>query len=624
MSKGPAPRSSPTSRGGRVIGFAVGADFWLDTSLVRVVRIAGPDKLLVRHLATQRLEHVPSGALRAIEPDFEAERPEVSPFDVARYSEADWDRARTVQRVIDALESKPAGSRAEEARAAREVGVSARHLRRWRVRYRALGTLEAFLPRCPGRKGGTRLLPGRLEDLIQEEARSALKQSADVAINDLYPLIAASARALHLKVPARSTVARRVAALKRDVENFAPETARALKAKHVPVRGRLITKGALSVVQIDHTLVDVILVDPLERRPIGRPWMTLALDVHTRMVLGMLLSLEAPSSLSVALVLDHAVFPKQAWAEGLGVETDGWLGFGLPTRLHLDNGVEFRAQALVRGCELYGMGLDYRPVATPRFGGAIERMIGTVMGKVKLLPGATDSRILGGRPKKTEKCARFSLSDLTVYLARQVGIYHHAPHSSLDETPPLRAWEKAIRHRGEWVLPHVPAAREEFLIRFLPSMLRTVTREGVSLFSLRYQSGELERLIEPGRPRFVRYDPRDLSHIFVEEESGPPLKVPLNDRHWPAFSLWEWHEIRRQQLARGTHRVADAAWAARALRANQTLIAERASVGRLKDRRRLERGREWEAVRRPRLRPDRELVVSNKLLDTPLPCEVLE
>jgi putative transposase len=146
----------------------------------------------------------------------------------------------------------------------------------------------------------------------------------------------------------------------------------------------------------------------------------------------------------------------------------------------------------------------------------------------------------------------------------------------------------------------------------------------VGLFSLRYQSSELERLILPGRPRFVRYDPRDLSRIYVEEEGARALVVPLSDRHWPALSLWEWHEIRRRQLARGTHGAADAAWAARALRANQALIADRASAGRLKDRRRLERARQWDATRAPRMHADRELVVSAQLRDTPLPCEVLE
>jgi putative transposase len=31
----------------------------------------------------------------------------------------------------------------------------------------------------------------------------------------------------------------------------------------------------LEVVQIDHTLVDVVVVDELERLPLGRPWLTL-------------------------------------------------------------------------------------------------------------------------------------------------------------------------------------------------------------------------------------------------------------------------------------------------------------------------------------------------------------
>jgi putative transposase len=40
---------------------------------------------------------------------------------------------------------------------------------------------------------------------------------------------------------------------------------------------------ALEVVQVDHTLVDVIVVDRENRRPIGHPRFTLAVDVtHSR------------------------------------------------------------------------------------------------------------------------------------------------------------------------------------------------------------------------------------------------------------------------------------------------------------------------------------------------------
>ena len=37
----------------------------------------------------------------------------------------------------------------------------------------------------------------------------------------------------------------------------------------------------LAVVQIDHTLLDIIVLDEEMRLPIGRPWLTLAIDVLT-------------------------------------------------------------------------------------------------------------------------------------------------------------------------------------------------------------------------------------------------------------------------------------------------------------------------------------------------------
>jgi hypothetical protein len=69
----------------------------------------------------------------------------------------------------------------------------------------------------------------------------------------------------------------------------------------------------LDVVQIDHTPADVIVVDEHDRQPIGRPWLTLALDVASRAVLGFYVSLDAPSLVSVAMVLTNAVLLKATW-----------------------------------------------------------------------------------------------------------------------------------------------------------------------------------------------------------------------------------------------------------------------------------------------------------------------
>ena len=73
------------------------------------------------------------------------------------------------------------------------------------------------------------------------------------------------------------------------------------------------SKGALGIVQIDHTLVDVMVVDEVRRQSMGRPWITVAFDIATRAVLGFHLSLNAPSSISVGLTLAMVGLPKERW-----------------------------------------------------------------------------------------------------------------------------------------------------------------------------------------------------------------------------------------------------------------------------------------------------------------------
>jgi putative transposase len=91
-----------------------------------------------------------------------------------------------------------------------------------------------------------------------------------------------------------------------------------------------VPSGPLGLVQIDHTTMDVIIVDEIEREPIGRPSLTLAIDVFSRCIIGMLLTLEAPSATSVGLCLAHAVSDKRAWLESLGLDTGMWPISGKP------------------------------------------------------------------------------------------------------------------------------------------------------------------------------------------------------------------------------------------------------------------------------------------------------
>jgi putative transposase len=189
-------------------------------------------------------------------------------------------------------------------------------------------------------------------------------------------------------------------------------------------------------------------VDEGDRRPIGRPWLTLAIDVASRAVLGFSVSLERPSVVSVALTLVQAVLPKDLWLADRQLEVP-WPMWGLPELLQLDNAAEFHSRALVRGAQEYGIRIDYRPPGTPHFGGHIERLIGTTMGAVHLLPGTTFSNVAEKGAYQSEKTSALTLVELERWLALQVGgVYHQSVHASLLK-PPVEQREAMKRLRTE-------------------------------------------------------------------------------------------------------------------------------------------------------------------------------
>ena len=176
-----------------------------------------------------------------------------------------------------------------------------------------------------------------------------------------------------------------------------------------PTPGDYRASRPLEIVQIDHTKVDAFVVDEETREPVGRPWLTLALDVFTRMVTGFYLTMEPPSRLSTSLCLLHAVFDKTAWLREREIE-EAWPVAGLPESIHVDNGADFRSRAFERACRDEGVKIIWRPRGEPHFGGHIERLIGTQMGPIHLLPGSTSSNIQERREYDSKRHAALTIA----------------------------------------------------------------------------------------------------------------------------------------------------------------------------------------------------------------------
>jgi putative transposase len=462
---------------------------------------------------------------------------------------AAWDEARRCLPVIRRLAEDGARTRAKILAAARELGCGPTHVYALLRRYADDRRLTSLLPRMRGRRVGHKRLDPAVEAVIEVAIDEFYLTRQRPRIVALVSEVRRRCTAGGLPLPSRTAIAARVKDRKAREVVAKRHGRKAARDLYAPAVGSLVADYPLSLVQIDHTLVDVIIVDSEARAPIQRPWLTLAIDVHSRCVAGYYLSLEPPSATSVALCLAHAALPKEAWLAERGIAAE-WPVRGIPERLHLDNAREFRSEALKRGCEQYGIAIDYRPVRTPHYGGYIERLIGTMMGKVHLLPGTTFSNVADKGDLDPARSAAMTLDEVERWLGHAIaGIYHQELHRGLGITP-LESWRRGIAGHGEALgrgEPTAVADARRFLIDFLPIERRLVRRDGVRLHSIAYWADVLSTWIGEREPMVVRYDPRDLSRIYLLGPDGTYYDLAYRDLRRPPISLWE-HRLALKRL----------------------------------------------------------------------------
>ena len=283
----------------------------------------------------------------------------------------------------------------------------------------------------------------------------------------------------------------------------------------------------LERIQIDHTLCDIELVHPVTGEPIGRPWITIALDEYSRTCLAFVLSFEAPSATTVALTMVRAVSSKDQWLRDLKI-TAPWPFAGLPHSIYTDNGSDFCSKAMADGCAEWGIPApEKRPKGSPQYGGIIERIIGTVMKETAMLPGAIARRVGTGRDEPKAPPSTFTIDDYERHLAEWFCHYHQRKHSTLDMSP-ARKWEEAFSGRGKRAIP-APRMVEDtrkLFIDFLPSTTRGLKRYGFSWDSIYYRSDNLAFFQNRSEDEryVIRRNPLDIRRIYVWH---PDLKQHL-------------------------------------------------------------------------------------------------
>lgn len=256
---------------------------------------------------------------------------------------------------------------------------------------------------------------------------------------------------------------------------------------------------------IDHTEMDVELVDAETGENLGRPWLTVLLDAFTRMILAFFLTFDPPSYRSCMCVIRECV-----------------RRYGrIPKTIVTDRGSEFEStyyEALLARLESHKKS---RPASKSRFGSVIERFFG-IANKTFVHNLAGNSQALQ-RPRSMSpshdprKLAVWTLAAFTDLFEEYVeDHYGNWRHTTLGMSP-KEAMARGLATAGE--RPHLLIPfNAEFQFLCLPSTKKGTVRvhpgRGITVNRIDYWHPAFRDLGDV-KTLPIRYDSFDVSHAYV-------------------------------------------------------------------------------------------------------------
>ena len=329
---------------------------------------------------------------------------------------------------------------------AQERGITKQQIRRWRCRFQraeeAYGNgYVGLIPQS--KKKGNRLV--RLSTPVCEIASRVIKEvfmtPKRVSKMFTYGRFINECQQACLPPPSYKWFCKTIKQVKAHMIKVAREGKRAaypLEFSMQPLSAKNLNHGDYpwQVVHIDHTEVDIELVDESTGLVLGRPWLTLMFDAFSRRILCFVLTFDAPATNTLKLLLRECVRRHSR----------------LPSSLVLDWGKEFGSEFFETLTAIYEIRIIKRPPHQARFGSVIEREFG-VLNKAFIhnLQGNTQNMVNVRQVTKSinpKRSAVWSLEALHELLTRFCfEIHDHRLHSGIGTTP-AQAYEQGLATSG--------------------------------------------------------------------------------------------------------------------------------------------------------------------------------
>ena len=328
--------------------------------------------------------------------------------------------------------------------------------------------------------------------------------------------------------------------------NIKKEVSTRQSAKRYELQHRGLTGSATeeafgpgAIFQIDATVGDVYLVSQYNRNwIIGRPVIYTVMDVFSRCVVGINISLEGPSWIGASIALINAATDKVSFCRKYDIEinNDEWNYCStLPEAIIADRG-ELEGQNIESLITAFGIKILNTSPYRGDMKGIIERYFDTLNQHTKpLMPGTIKSQYRERGEQDYRLSATLDLKQFTQIIIKCV-LYHNNHHylknytrsedmiADRVEPIPKLIWEWGIANRTG----RLRTVDEDLLkLNLLPNDKATVTQHGIKFKGMLYGSkiSVKERWFEKARNNGawkvdISYDPRDMSYIYIKYEDG--------------------------------------------------------------------------------------------------------
>ncbi len=531
------------------IDLKIGSLVFFDNEQYKIYRVVNLSEVSIEHTITKKVLTVNTSQLSSKQTDKKEK------IYLNNYSDNEWAEAKKRYEIIKNLVFQKR-SRKDVEEAGKENDLSAVTIYNWIKIYEQTSEISSLISKTSQRgKKGSRL-DEKVENIVQEILEDLYLNKQRYGFRKIFSKIERECKKLNLETPHENTIRNRI-------ETINPKDAMkkryGYKAanKHFTNYDGEYPEGnyPLEVVQIDHTPLDIIVVDKVYRKPIGKPYLTLAIDVYSRMIAGLYISLQAPGYFNVSQCLLSVFSKKDMFLDEQKVEGT-WEIFGLPRVINVDNGADLVSSDMQRVCDEFGITLLKRPVARPQFGAHVERVLGTINKEVHNLSGTTFSNITQKGTYNSQKEATYTIEELTQWITHYiVNIYHKKYHHGINMSP-INKYIKGIfgddDTPGTGILPSIIDEIDNIKIALLPTFYRTIQKDGITLDGITYYSDVLRHWIgitDDTKNRIqhkIKRDPLNIQKIFFyDPEIKEYFEVPYRRMYAPVMTLWDLYAVKR-------------------------------------------------------------------------------